>query len=394
MTVATAGPDGTARGQEPHTVLAALSVAAAAIHFAMVPVHAGDSLVHGLGFALAAWFQAAWAALAVLRPDRRVLIAGIAGNLAIIAAWVVSRTWGLPFGDHAGSPEDVALVDAVTTGIELLLVVGSATALAGAGRARRTAPAPVAAWLPLLGVGVLTTAVLVTPSARHEHAAGDHAHAEGDAGSGADEHAHGGHGGEVTRADDWRLGATADQVAETEGLIERTQAAVGRYGSIADAEAAGYVRVNRKHLMNLPFVADEHALDPDHIESLVVDEVDGEERIVGGMYVMDVGTTVDDVPPLGGPLVVWHSHGRLCVTPETTLLPVDRATGECPEGTTAVDDIPMVHVWNEPQRNADGTPRSDEACGTFRYLDLPPDVEITGCIGESSGGGHALTEGH
>jgi hypothetical protein len=70
------------------------------------------------------------------------------------------------------------------------------------------------------------------------------------------------------------------------------------------------------------------------------------------------------------------------------------ATDTCPEGTTAVRDLPMVHVWLGVQPNDDGTPRAAASCGTFQYLDLPHEATIEGCSGASSGGGRAISEHH
>src|SRR6476646_4182806 len=78
--------------------IAALMVGAAAIHFGMMGEHAGVSWTHGLFFAACAWAQLALAALIVFRPSRTVITAGIIGNLAILAIWVISRTVGIAIG--------------------------------------------------------------------------------------------------------------------------------------------------------------------------------------------------------------------------------------------------------------------------------------------------------
>lgn len=188
----------------------------------------------------------------------------------------------------------------------------------------------------------------------------------------------------------WQLDATDANVDEAQRLIADTQTVVQRYATADDAADAGYIRINAKHLMNLDYMFDEFIMDPDHIESLVVDEAG---NVIGGMYVMNLGDTLDDVPTEGGPLVIWHSHGRLCVTDAPALVPKNDA-GECPAGTTAIDDLPMVHIWNEAQRNDDGTPRDAAMCGTFQYLDLPHETTIEGCSGQSAGGGNAITHEH
>ena len=52
----------------------------------------------GLFFLLVAAAQVVWVAQAATRPTRRTLGLGIALNLALIAVWAVTRTWGLPLG--------------------------------------------------------------------------------------------------------------------------------------------------------------------------------------------------------------------------------------------------------------------------------------------------------
>src|SRR5947207_15838205 len=83
-------------------LLATLSAGAGAIHLAMVPSHWGESVAEGVGFAVSGWLQLGFAALVLTRPSRVLLWLGAALNAAAIAAWIVSRTAGLPFGAPSG----------------------------------------------------------------------------------------------------------------------------------------------------------------------------------------------------------------------------------------------------------------------------------------------------
>lgn len=56
------------------------------------------------------------------------LALGAAGNLVVVATWVVSRTVGLPLGDYAGIALPVGFPDALATALEAVIVAG-ATAL-------------------------------------------------------------------------------------------------------------------------------------------------------------------------------------------------------------------------------------------------------------------------
>jgi hypothetical protein len=75
------------------------SVAAAGAHAAVFPHHLEEAWYLGLFFLAVTLAQAAWACLVLLdTTDDRLLLAGIAGSLALVALWTVSRSIGLPFG--------------------------------------------------------------------------------------------------------------------------------------------------------------------------------------------------------------------------------------------------------------------------------------------------------
>jgi hypothetical protein len=79
-TAATPAPTGATDapvvGPLGQATIAATAVGGAVIHFAMFPDHYQESDFLGLGFALAGWFQLALAVAIVVRPSRRVLVAG------------------------------------------------------------------------------------------------------------------------------------------------------------------------------------------------------------------------------------------------------------------------------------------------------------------------------
>ncbi|MGQ0803667.1 MAG: hypothetical protein ACT4PI_07385, partial [Actinomycetota bacterium] len=155
-------------------LLASLSGAAGVIHLAMVPSHAGLSAVEGVGFAVAGWFQLLVAVGLVTRPTRSLLRLTMVANLALVGAWVMSRTSGLPFGDHAGHAETVGFVDVSCVAIEALLVLAAGVLLArpGLGRGWDRSRLALGAIVPI-GVLALATGALASPSAR-DHASGSH----------------------------------------------------------------------------------------------------------------------------------------------------------------------------------------------------------------------------
>src|SRR5262245_63383785 len=104
-------------------LLAVLSGAAGVIHLAMVPSHWGSSVAEGVGFAVTGWAQIVIAVMLLVSPSRALLRVTMLVNVFAIGAWMISRTWGLPFGEHSGQPHDAQFIDLVCVGIETALVV-------------------------------------------------------------------------------------------------------------------------------------------------------------------------------------------------------------------------------------------------------------------------------
>jgi hypothetical protein len=113
-------------------ILIAASLGAAIIHFAHGPEHIEELGALGLGFYVSGALQVGWAllALAANRSAARSWLAraafptGVALNVAIILAWVVSRTVGLPAGEQPWTPEPVGLADGICALLEAGVVVG------------------------------------------------------------------------------------------------------------------------------------------------------------------------------------------------------------------------------------------------------------------------------
>lgn len=144
------------------TAVALLSTGAALIHFAVLWEHLEEYWPKGAFFAILASLQLAWAGLVLSRPSRPLILAGVVGNTAVVAVWLLSRTVGLPLGPDAGVPEPVGLADALATLFELLLVAGGAILVRGrVGRlplpplARRACWALGFALIPLTALSLL-----------------------------------------------------------------------------------------------------------------------------------------------------------------------------------------------------------------------------------------------
>jgi hypothetical protein len=179
----------------------AASIGAGLIHLALGPEHLEELGALGLGFYLAAALQLGWAiaVVAVLAvpssADRRlraVALAGIAMNVAILGAWVVSRTLGLPAGEMPWVPEAVGRADLICAALEVGIVgtlafqvrsALEASPSTQASRARRTLPRrePVrlAAALAIAAIVAATAAGLAPDDAHaaaHDEGEGGHVH--------------------------------------------------------------------------------------------------------------------------------------------------------------------------------------------------------------------------
>jgi hypothetical protein len=136
--------------------LAALSMAAAAIHFAVMGEHFAEYVAFGVFFSVVAWSQAVWAVGVIVRPSRGLLLVGLVGNALVILVWLISRTTGLPIGPEPGAPEPAAFVDVLSTILEVAIVAGTAMLVL------RGRPTPSMRGLPVrLGLAVLVIALAV-----------------------------------------------------------------------------------------------------------------------------------------------------------------------------------------------------------------------------------------
>jgi hypothetical protein len=100
----------------------ALSLGAAAVHLWVVPAHTAEFQPYGLAFLVVAIFQARWASVYAGRRPAWLLGLGLAGNAAVIAVWVWSRTAGLPWGATPNTPEPFGGADLIATAFEVGLV--------------------------------------------------------------------------------------------------------------------------------------------------------------------------------------------------------------------------------------------------------------------------------
>jgi hypothetical protein len=358
-------------------LLVVLAASAGSIHLAMVPAHWAESPAEGLGFALVGWAQLALAAALFLRPVAFVLRIGMVATYAFLAIWVVSRIWGLPFGDHAWHPHDPSFVDLTCVGLELAFVTLAAAVLcrpqlAQAGSRIGLATTAAAS----VAVLALSTVALASPSARNHAASShaDHEHSDAAAPAPAAEHHHASnadvksgwaalgdnghqHGSGVIELDHATQAQLTVQLAPTAELM-------AKYPTLADAEAAGYRRAGRfnpglgVHYGSFGGGAEGAITGVDGeimVPQLIYDGTDPDSPLAGFMYMAEAP---EGAVPEGfvGSNDHWHYHSKLCVKISSegikVLLPGDEniTAAECAavQGMYVGQSGYMVHVWTVP----------------------------------------------
>lgn len=123
-----------AREVERHEPLlyaaAGLSALAALSHLWAMPQHTREWWGYGAFFLASAVAQGAYGTILMRWPVRSLLLAGIGGNVLILALYLLTRTVGIPiFGPHAGDVEGFGLVGLCAAAAELGIVLALGTLL-------------------------------------------------------------------------------------------------------------------------------------------------------------------------------------------------------------------------------------------------------------------------
>ena len=150
--------------------------------------------------------------------------------------------------------------------------------------------------------------------------------------------------GPIVSLDDPRV--TPAQRAIAVSLIDGVKSALSasRFPNVAAVTGAGYQWIGDgagggyQHYVNWTYYSDGIELNPSKIESIVVK--DG--KVVSGMYILNTGKTMANVPALAGPLTTWHDHQNLCFS-GTQLVGI-AVDGKCARGVLTPTP-PMLHVW-------------------------------------------------
>jgi hypothetical protein len=336
----------------------------------------------------------------LVKPSRRLLLAGIIGNLVVAEVWLVSRTIGIPFGPNSGTAEAVGFVDVLTTVFEAAIVLGAIALLRP-----RLAERPVRALGGLAAVGVVGAAVIalstysLTPTfASSHHGGGEEAaagHTDGaDAAAGhtdgaaGDAHAGAGGKGGAAAGDDHagatNVAITADGTSDCEKSgtavegnsghghrgpvpftpltpaeritfseqVAASNQVVATYPTAAAAEAAGWRRITPY----VPCIAAHYLkgsaltnpFDPKEPEILLYDGTKPDSKIVGLSYLQFDGT---GKAPEGfaGANDPWHVHEYLCLGKGGVLGDTNVSEADCKArgGTRQkLNNLWMTHMWN------------------------------------------------
>jgi hypothetical protein len=368
-------------------LLAALSLGAGVIHFAVSGGHFDVGWTHGAFFAVVAWLQLAWAVGVVLRPTRRLLAAGVALNAGIIGVWAMSRIWGVPIGPEAWTPEPVSLADALSSGFEAGIVVISLAVLVRPALAQRSVrPSFAMAGLGVTGLAVAAiSTVALTPSFASDHhgsgeAAGGHSHSAASMKGGGAAHA-AGHGGGSTEA---VIQADGSSACEQAGVANAGNSGHGHRGpvpfqpldpatreaqssqiaisnafitahpTVKEIEADGWRRITPY----VPCIAAHYikggeltnGFDPAKPEIVLADGNEPDSKVVGLSYLQFAGK---DTPPDGfaGGNDPWHVHEQLCLGGGGVLGDESTTEEECAARGGKVQKLGnlwMMHMWNVP----------------------------------------------
>jgi hypothetical protein len=356
------------------------SLGAGAIHAAAMGVH-NEHRAAVITFAVVAAFQLGWGVVALTSTRLPVAIVGAVGNAVLVGGWVMAKTSGIGFVKGLDEKEAVQWADGAAAALAAIAVLG---VVVWALRGRPVMTSDITFRAATVPLAIVTVTAMVT-GASHAHGATGHAHggtdevalAAGGGGSAGAGHTHS--DGTAAAAEPVAFdptkpidlgglpGVTPRQQAQAENLLAATLVDLPKWSDYKVAEAQGWHSIHDsitgyEHFINLPLLSDGRVLDPDHPESLVyqVDRATGKKKLVAAMFMAEPGTTLDNVPTLGGKLLQWHIHNNLCFTAgeQPTVAGLTNAQGECNPPLVKGTQAPMVHVWI-----------TQNVCGPFAALE-------------------------
>jgi hypothetical protein len=347
--------------------LAALSVGAAAVHFAVTFEHFAEYTLYGVFFLVISWAQMIWPAVLLWRPSRIWLSLGIAGNAIVIAVYAASRTVGLPFGPDLHHAEPVGALDVVSCVLEFALIAGCVAllwrpSLLDRPAARLGARARAATLVAVLAAVIAATTAVMTPGwAGPEGPAGMASGTSPGMSTGSSSSTVNSGMGDMGSTDgqpDMKMYGstappTAGQVLAAAQLIKQTDASLKRFANVQAAFAADYTYVlktnGEEHLLYNGNNANYQGLNPQDPSSLVyaINVPNHAPILLGAMYIMGGR---QNGPQIGGGLTRWHSHLVTCVNGRQTIAGFGVQLRDGCNAATWRDryTTQMLHVWVVP----------------------------------------------
>ena len=323
-------------------------------------------------FTIAAVAQVVWALAVLTIPRRPVLTIGIVGQALVLGLYITSRVSGIGFIAGLGARQPIAFTDAVCALAEVAAIAASVLLLVGAQNRQASARigTHVIPAVALLLVTITTPAIAQAASAYHSTpsviaasvptATNSNPVVPIGATTSTTAHTHTptalptkpfvpGQPIDLSGVP----GVTPEQQARAEELLTITLKVLPeKWATTAQAEAAGFRSIGDagtgdEHYLQWDWINDKTILDPNFPESLVYHvNSDGTRTLEATMYMLPNGTTLDQVPDVGGALTQWHIHDNLCFTPPPSrrVIGLTNSSGGCSVGVK-FDPVPMMHVW-------------------------------------------------
>jgi hypothetical protein len=97
------------------------------------------------------------------------------------------------------------------------------------------------------------------------------------------------------------------------------------------------------HYVNVPWMSDDHYLDPQYPESVVLKrDANGQWQVQAAMFFLTPTMTLDQIPEFIAWYPGWHAHPELCSDDQGRVVgfPIN---GQCTRGRVVTN--PMLHVW-------------------------------------------------
>jgi hypothetical protein len=333
------------------------SLGAGGIHAAAIGAH-GEHRQAVYTFAVVALFQIGIGAVALVSNRKLVGAALALGNLALVGGWLLAKvsSSGIGFVDGLDTKEPVQWADGLAAGMAAVAVL--VVVLAALRRWHLPSSDAITRVFALPVVALTLTGMV---------AAGQHTHSHGAAGDG---HVHAAAVVPPTPFVPGQPinlggvpGVTAAQQAQAENVLASTLYFPPHFADYKVAEAEGWFSIGDgvtgfEHFINPSTFDDGKILDPTAPESIVYSTAGGKRTLSAAMYMLPPGTTLADVPNIGGKLMQWHIHDNLCFSPTGHVAGLRAAGGPCPAGQVKGGENPMIHVWV-----------TENQCGPFSALE-------------------------